>query len=156
MLGNRFQAFFAWGKGFLRAARRSLPNSPYARSTLGTMTGFFRRQVERTIPMCAGIFVTDHLRPAALAAGIKIADGQRFGVLSLRSGMATWMVSIDKTEVKTAQGNMRHANPELMLRKYAQAVTNEMHDVQVRWFASCGLGVGQNLLAKAVVGDASQ
>ena len=58
------------------------------------------------------------------------------------------MVSIDKTDVKTAQGNMRHANPEIMLSKYAQAVTDEMHDVQVRWFASCGLGVGQNLLVK--------
>ena len=34
-----------------------------------------------------------------------------------------------------------------MLRKYAQVVTPEMHDVQVRWFASCALGVGQNLLA---------
>jgi integrase len=109
-----------------------------------------------SIPMCAGIFVTDHLRPAALAAGIKIADGQRFGLHSLRSSMATWMVSIDKTDVKTAQGNMRHANPELMLSKYAQAVTDEMHDVQVRWFASCGLGVGQNLLSENSVGDAIQ
>ncbi len=98
------------------------------------------------IPMCAGIFVTDHLRPAALTAGIQIADGQRFGLHSLRSSMATWMVSIDKTDVKTAQGNMRHAGPEIMLRKYAQVVTDEMHDVQVRWFESCGLGVGQELL----------
>ena len=66
---------------------------------------------------------------------------------SLRSSMA-WMVSIDKTDVKTAQSNMRHANAEIMLSKYAQAVTGEMHDVQVRWFASCGLGVGQNLWLK--------
>jgi integrase len=29
-----------------------------------------------SIPMCAGIFVTDHFAPAALAAGIKIADGR--------------------------------------------------------------------------------
>jgi integrase len=101
-----------------------------------------------TIPMCAGIFVTDHLRPAALAAGIQIADGQRFGLHSLRSSMATWMVSIDKTDVKTAQGNMRHAGPEIMPRQYAQVVTPEMHGVQVRWFESCGLGVGQNLLAQ--------
>jgi integrase len=100
------------------------------------------------IPMCAGIFVTDHLRPAALAAGIQIGDGQRFGLHSLRSSMATGMVSIDKTDVKTAQGNMRHAGPEIMLRKYAQVVTPEMQGVQVRWFESCGLGVGQNLLAE--------
>jgi hypothetical protein len=43
---------------------------------------------------------------------------------------------------------MRHAGPEIMLRKYAQVVTGEMHDVQVRWFESCGLGVGQNVLAE--------
>jgi len=108
------------------------------------------------IPMCAGIFVTDHLRPAALAAGVQIADGQRFGLHSLRSSMATWMVSIDKTDVKTAQGNMRHAGPEIMLRKCAQVVTPEMHGVQVRWFESCGLGMGQNLLAENAGSDAIQ
>jgi hypothetical protein len=53
-----------------------------------------------------------------------------------------------ESDVKTAQSNMRPANPEMMLSKYAQAVTDEMHHVQVRWFASCGLGVGQNLLVE--------
>jgi hypothetical protein len=50
--------------------------------------------------------------------------------------------------VKTAQRNMRHAGPEIMLRKYAQVVTPDMQSVQVRWFESCRLGVGQNLLAE--------
>ena len=66
------------------------------------------------------------------------------------------MVSIDKTDVKTAQGNMRHPGPEIMLSKYAQVVTDEMHDVQVPWFESCGFGVGQNLLAENAGGDAIQ
>jgi integrase len=79
-----------------------------------------------------------------------------FGLHSLRSSMATWMVSIDKTDVKTAQGNMRHAGPGIMLRKYAQVVTPEMPDVQVRWFESCGLVVGQELLAEKTGGDAIQ
>jgi len=35
-----------------------------------------------------------------------------------------------------------------MLSKYAQVVTDEMYYVQIRWFASCGLGVGQSLLAE--------
>jgi len=35
-----------------------------------------------------------------------------------------------------------------MLSKYAQVVTPEMQGVQVRWFESCGLGEGQNLLAE--------
>ncbi len=49
------------------------------------------------------------------------------------------MVPIDKIDVKTTQGNMRHAGPEIMLRRYAQVVTPEMQGVQVRWFESCGL-----------------
>jgi len=119
--------------------------TPYAQDEDWVFPSF---KMHGKIPMCAGIFVTDHLRPAALAAGIEIGDGQRFGLHFLRSSMATWMVSIDKTDVKTAQGNMRHAGPEIMLRKYAQVVTPEMQGVQVRWFESCGLGVGQNLLTE--------
>ena len=38
----------------------------------------------------------------------------------------------------------------------AQVVTPEMHGVQVRWFESCGLGVGQNLLAENAGSDAIQ
>jgi hypothetical protein len=34
------------------------------------------------IPMTAGIFVTDYLRPAAIAAGVILEDGQRFGLHS--------------------------------------------------------------------------
>ena len=34
--------------------------------------------------------------------------------------------------MKTAQGNMRHAGPAIMLSKCAQVVTDEMQDVQVR------------------------
>jgi integrase len=117
--------------------------TPYAQDGDWIFPSF---KMRGAIPMSAGIFVTDHLRPAAIQAGIEIAEGQRFGLHSLRSSMATWMVSIDKTDVKTAQGNMRHAGPEIMLRKYAQVVTPEMHGVQVRWFESCVLGVGQNSL----------
>ena len=108
------------------------------------------------VPICAGIFVTDHIRPAAMEAQIQIADGQRFGLHSLRSSMATWMVFIDKSDVKTAQGNMRHAGPEIMLRSYAQVLTPEMLGVQVRWFESCGLGVGQNLLMRNTGRDVIQ
>jgi integrase len=140
-------AQLAW---FLRQWRSI---TPYAQDEDWIFPSF---KMHGKIPMCAGIFVTDHLRPAALAAGVQIAEGQRFGLHSLRSSMATWMVSIDKTDVKTAQGNMRHAGPEIMLRNYAQVVTDEMHDVQVRWFESCGLGVGQNLLAQNAGSDAIQ
>jgi len=41
-------------------------------------------------------------------------------------------------------------------RSYAQVVTPEMQGVQVWWFESCGLGVGQNLLAQNAGSDAIQ
>jgi hypothetical protein len=56
-----------------------------------------------TIPMSAGIFVTDYLRPAALKAGVAIPDSQRFGLHSFRSSLATLMVSVAKTDLKTAR-----------------------------------------------------
>jgi integrase len=65
---------------------------------------------------------------ASTAVRASEACGLKWGDINWEE-MATWMVSIDKTDVKTAQSNMRHANPEIMLSKYAQAVTDEMHDV---------------------------
>ncbi len=98
------------------------------------------------IPMSAGIFVTDYLRPAALKVGVVIADGQRFGLHSFRSSLATWMVSVAKTDLKTAQGSLRWKNPQIMLDRYARVVTDEMVAAQGRFLESCGIGVERNLL----------
>jgi integrase len=98
------------------------------------------------IPISAGIFVTDYLRPAALKAGVVIPDGQRFGLHSFRSSLATWMISIAKTDVKTAQGSLRWKNPQIMLDRYARVVTEEMLAAQGRFLESCGIGVEWNLL----------
>lgn len=78
----------------------------------------------------------------------KIKPGQRFGLHSFRSTLATWLVSVDKSDPKTVQGSLRHANIETTLGDYAQVVTDEMIAAQGRWLQSCGLGVGQNLLAE--------
>jgi integrase len=98
------------------------------------------------IPMSAGIFVTDYLRPAALKIGIVIPDDQRFGLHSFRSSLATWMVSVAKTDLKTAQGSLRHANPQVLLDRYARSVTDEMVAAQGRFLEECGMGVERKLL----------
>ena len=54
------------------------------------------------------------------------------------------------------EGTESEEYAQIMLRKYAQVVTPEMQGVQVRWFESCGLGVGQNLLAENAGGNAIQ
>jgi integrase len=95
--------------------------------------------------MSAGIFVTDYLRRAALKIGITIPDDQRFGLHSFRSSLATWMVSVAKTDLKTAQGSLRHANPHVLLDRYARAVTDEMFAAQGRFLAECGMGVERRL-----------
>jgi integrase len=100
------------------------------------------------IPMSAGIFVTDYLRPAALKAGVVIPDGQRFGLHSFRSSLATWMISIAKTDLKTAQGSLRWKNPQIMLDRYARSVTVEMIAAQGRFLEECGMDVERRLLSE--------
>jgi integrase len=102
------------------------------------------------IPMSAGIFVTDYFRPAALKVGVVIANGQRFGLHSFRSSLTTWMVSVAKTDLKTAQGSLRWKNPQIMLDRYARVVTDEMVAAQGRFLESCGIGVERNLLPSPV------
>jgi integrase len=91
------------------------------------------------IPLSAGIFVTDHLRPAAIKSGVKIMAGQNFGLHSLRSSLATWLVSVDKSDVKTAQSILRHKNSTMTLDKYAMAVRPEMNEAQERYLLAMGL-----------------
>jgi integrase len=98
------------------------------------------------IPVSAGIFVTDYLRPAALKTGIAIPDDQRFGLHSFRSRLATWMVSVVNTDLKTAQGSLRHSNPQVLLDRYARSVTDEMVAAQGRFLEECGMGVERKLL----------
>jgi integrase len=54
-------------------------------------------------PRSASILICDHLRKAALAAGVPIKTGQRFGFHNFRHGLASWLVN-QGTDVKTAQG----------------------------------------------------
>ena len=98
------------------------------------------------IPMCPGIFVTDHLRPAALRAGIRIDPRQRLGLHSFRASLATWLVSVDKCDPKTAQGILRHATVEITLDLYAQTVSQEAIAAQGRYLEALGQNLGQALL----------
>jgi hypothetical protein len=56
------------------------------------------------------------------------------------------MVSVAKTDLKTAQGSLRHANPQALLDRYARSVTEEMVAAQGRFLEECGMDVEQRLL----------
>jgi integrase len=94
------------------------------------------------IPLCASVFVADHLRPAAIAAGVKIADSQRFGLHNLRHSLATWLISKAKEDPKTVQGSLRHSKIQTTLDLYAQEDMDEMVAAQGKYLDAIGIGTG--------------
>jgi integrase len=72
-------------------------------------------------PQVANMLVSDHLRPAAIAAGvIKEEDEIRFGFLTLRHSLAAYLVQQGK-DPKTVQTLLRHADVATTLGIYAHS-----------------------------------
>ena len=71
-----------------------------------------------------------HLRPAAIAAGVVLKPGQRFGFHNLRHSLATFLIN-KENDTKTVQGLLRHANVSTTLNLYAQSVNSSMVEVWV-------------------------
>jgi integrase len=80
-------------------------------------------------PRTASILAADHLRPAAVSAGVVLKPGQRFGFHNLRHSLATFLVNKEK-DTKTVQGLLRHANVSTTLGLYAQSVNSSMVEAQ--------------------------
>lgn len=87
-----------------------------------------KRNKGRT-PRSGSILTADYLRPAAIAAGVKLQAGQRFGFHNLRHGLASWLVN-QGTDVKTVQGLLRHSNVTTTLGLYAHSVDASMMAAQ--------------------------
>ncbi|MDR3748757.1 MAG: tyrosine-type recombinase/integrase [Acidobacteriota bacterium] len=71
----------------------------------------------------------DHLRPAAIAAGVVLKPGQRFGFHNLRHSLATFLINKEQ-DTNTVQGLLRHANVSTTLGLYAQSVNASMVEAQ--------------------------
>jgi len=80
-------------------------------------------------PRSSSVLTWDHLRRAAIAAGVKLKKGQRFGFHNFRHGLASWLVN-QGTDVKTVQGLLRHANVTTTLGLYAHQVNASMMAAQ--------------------------
>ena len=80
-------------------------------------------------PRSASVLTSDYLRPAAVAAGVKLQPGQRFGFHNFRHGLASWLVN-NGTDVKTVQGLLRHSNVTTTLGLYAHSVNATMMAAQ--------------------------
>jgi len=54
------------------------------------------------IPVFSSGLVADHLSPAAKAAGVKIADGQRFSLHNLSHSLSKYLVNTAKVQAKSS------------------------------------------------------
>jgi site-specific recombinase XerD len=66
---------------------------------------------------------------AAIAAGVALRPGQRFGFHNLRHSLAPFLINKEQ-DTKTVQGLLRHANVSTTLGLYAQSVNSSMVEAQ--------------------------
>lgn len=92
------------------------------------------------VPIWASTFVQDHLRPAAIGAGVVLAKGQRFGIHNLRHSLSTWLVNKGKVEPKTVQGMLRHSDIRTTMNLYTQDDRDEKQAAQGAFLRAVGLG----------------
>ena len=91
------------------------------------------------VPVSASTFVADYLRAAAIAAGVVIPQGKRFGLHKLRHSLSNWLVSKAKTDPKTVQGLLRHANVKTTLQLYARSDGDETRAAQGAFLGAVGI-----------------
>lgn len=87
-------------------------------------------KAEGKVPLSGSIFAANHLRPAAIAAGVPIPNGYRFGLHNLRHSLSTWMVNKGRVEPKTVQGILRHSRIQTTLDLYTQHDVDEARAAQ--------------------------
>jgi integrase len=86
-------------------------------------------------PRVANMLVEDHLRPAAVKAGILLShldnhgrlvddDPRRFGFHNLRHSLASFLIRI-RTDPKSVQTLLRHSDVKLTLQFYTHAVSRD-------------------------------
>jgi integrase len=89
-------------------------------------------------PRVPNMLVEDHLRPAAIAAGIVIPEGHRFGFHNLRHGLASFLVEM-KVDAKTIQDSLRWSDAAILLKVYAHSRLEKRREAQDGMIAAMGL-----------------
>jgi integrase len=120
-------------------------HSPYAKETDFLFPSL---KANGNVPLSPAVFVADHLRPAAKAAGLEIGDGERFGMHNLRHSLSSWLVNKAKVEPKTVQSILRHSRIQTTLDLYTQGDGDETRAAQGAFLKElalppdCGLNCG--------------
>ena len=99
-------------------------------------------QSRRPCAESPAIFVADHLRPAAKAAGVQIENGQRFGLHNLRHSLSNWLVNKAKVEPKTVQSILRHSRIQTTLDIYTQGDGDATRAAQGAFLKELGMPSG--------------
>jgi integrase len=77
-------------------------------------------------PRTGSVMAQHYLRPAAARLGILAAeDRRRFGFRNLRHSLASYLVTQTKTDVKTVQSMLRHADVGTTLGLYTHAINKD-------------------------------
>ena len=63
------------------------------------------RRTHGKTPRVGNMPVSDHLRPAAIKAGVILKQGQRFGFHNLRHSLSTLLITGKKADVRTDAGH---------------------------------------------------
>jgi len=111
-------------------------HTPYAKDTDFVFPSLKARG---RVPLSACVFLTDHLRPAAIQAGVHIEPGQRFGLHNLRHSLSNWLVNKAKVEPKTVQGILRHSRIQTTLDLYTQEDSDEARAAQGEFLEALGM-----------------
>ena len=115
--------------------------SPYTTDTDFVFPSMVKKGV---VPVCSSVFDRNYLRPAAIAAGVSIPDGYRFGLQNLRHSFSNWLVN-SVTDVKTVQTMLRHSKSQTTLDLYTQGDNDNKISAQEKF---CGLIVDQEAARK--------
>ena len=110
--------------------------TPYAKDTDFLFPSL---KAEGRVPVSPAVFVADHLRPAAISAGVEIKPGQRFGLHNLRHSLSSWLVNKAKVDPKTVQSILRHSRIQTTLDLYTQGDGDETRAAQGAFLKELGL-----------------
>src|SRR5258706_2227206 len=67
------------------------------------------------------MLVADHLRPAAINAGVILKPGQRFGFHNFWHSLSSLLITGQKSDVRTTQDILRHTSSATTLDLYTQS-----------------------------------
>jgi integrase len=110
--------------------------TPYANDTDFLFPSF---KAQGRVPLSPAVFLADHLRPAAIRAGVCIEPGQRFGLHNLRHSLSSWLVNKARVEPKTVQSILRHSRIQTTLDLYAQGDGDETRAAQGAFLKELGM-----------------